>query len=147
MDSDSSLAAYLTDGRVAVTFKPTSELAVVTATSNNKYNDSMRYHVSIVFDEGEVSLTVNETDVASVNSKPNNVFLTVSCIHNFDFFIAFIHTYSQSPIIWIGGTNVTFPNDFPTESYISLQGCLYNIGFTNNGLLKFLNTSKALVIK
>lgn len=84
MNGESSLAAYLSNGQVVVIFKPKSEVSTVTASSDNSYSDSQRYHVTIVFDEGELTLTVNETDSASVDSKPPHIHttLTFTCILN-----------------------------------------------------------------
>ena len=69
MVGESSLAVYLNDGLVAATFKPSDVFSAVTTTSANTYSDSQRHHVRVTFDDGRLSIIVDDTDKTSVDSK------------------------------------------------------------------------------
>ena len=70
MDSETSLTIYLTNGRVAATFKPSNNLLpTVTTETSKKYNDSLSHKLRVVFDEGRLSLIVDGAEKKSVESK------------------------------------------------------------------------------
>ena len=146
MDDESSLIIYLSNGRVTVTFDPTNGgFSAVTTTSIDAYSDSQQHHVRVVFDDGRLSLTVDENQVTSIDSKKNSINDNYKNYLLVFFVLAFGHTYIQPDTIWFGGANITFPSNIPAESINALRGCMYNIAFSNTGILQLVDTTKATV--
>ena len=70
MTDESSLIIYLVDGRVAVTFdRGIVGFSEVTTMSTNAYSDSQQHYIRIIFDDGRLTLTVDNDYISSVDSK------------------------------------------------------------------------------
>lgn len=69
---ESNLAVYLSQGRVAATFKPSNAFPKVTVTTMQQYSDTDQHHVRVVFDDGRLTVTVDDIDEASTGSKIKN---------------------------------------------------------------------------